>query len=289
MEIAPIHGPLRNHVFVGMDLTPYLHPAPSNPLRSSATFARVYRDRPSHTEEAPRAVRSTLHTVERGDTLSELVHRHLRDAGEPARGAALYDRVREVARWNGIADPDVIVPGQQIDLGALDGQGGPARTQVPRSADILPMEPAPALRSSALITRSIRDVVPGETRITSDFGLRHDPFEGDIRDHRGIDIAARRGSPIYPIDDGTVVFSGWHGGHGKTVIVRHDDGTETVYAHADALLVDAGQQVKVGDKLGLVGSTGRSTGPHLHFEVRRGGVPIDPLAALPELDSGEGP
>jgi murein DD-endopeptidase MepM/ murein hydrolase activator NlpD len=115
-------------------------------------------------------------------------------------------------------------------------------------------------------------------RLTSSFGERHDPFHGHKRQHRGVDIAAPTGTPIRAIASGTVRFSGRSGGYGNVVIVAHPDGTETRYAHCRSLDVRAGQQVSAGDPIATVGSTGRSTGPHLHLEVRKGGAAIDPVA-----------
>lgn len=121
---------------------------------------------------------------------------------------------------------------------------------------------------------------PLQGRITSDFGLRHDPINGQQRSHHGIDIAAPRGTPIGAAGAGTVVFAGRRGGYGNTVIVEQPDGKQTLYAHADQLLVNVGDVVDAGQTIATVGSTGRSTGPHLHFEVRENGQPVDPTATF---------
>jgi murein DD-endopeptidase MepM/ murein hydrolase activator NlpD len=123
-------------------------------------------------------------------------------------------------------------------------------------------------------------VLDGTARLTSEFGIRKDPFTGRPQHHNGIDIAAETGTAILPCKSGQVVFSGWSAGYGKTVIVRHDDGAETVYSHASKLLVGAGDQVGPDDAIALVGSTGRSTGPHLHFELRKHGRAVDPVPLL---------
>ncbi len=117
--------------------------------------------------------------------------------------------------------------------------------------------------------------VPG---VTSGFGQRLDPFHGERRMHRGVDLAATEGSAIKAARDGTVVFSGARGGYGNLVIVDHGDGLLTRYAHMKDLSVNAGDAVTAGSQVGTVGSTGRSTGPHLHFEVRKGGLAVDPMA-----------
>jgi murein DD-endopeptidase MepM/ murein hydrolase activator NlpD len=117
-------------------------------------------------------------------------------------------------------------------------------------------------------------------RVTSGFGARIDPFDGDLRMHQGIDIGAPAGSRVEAARDGVVRFAGTRGGYGNVVIVDHGDGTETRYAHCAQLFVEAGARVLAGQQVGTVGSTGRSTGPHLHFEVRVAGVPVDPAQWL---------
>ena len=117
-------------------------------------------------------------------------------------------------------------------------------------------------------------------RVTSDFGLRTDPINGQQRSHHGVDIAAPRGTSIGAAASGTVVFAGRRGGYGNTVIIEQADGKQTLYAHAEQLLVNVGDQVATGQPIATVGSTGRSTGPHLHFEVRENGQPIDPTKTL---------
>ena len=112
--------------------------------------------------------------------------------------------------------------------------------------------------------------------VVSGFGHRSDPFTGEIRMHQGIDIDAPAGAPIWAADGGVVTFAGERGGFGKLVIVDHGDGVETYYAHQQRIDVSVGDEIAAGHQLGLVGSTGRSTGPHLHFEVRIDGAPVDP-------------
>lgn len=113
--------------------------------------------------------------------------------------------------------------------------------------------------------------------LTSRFGLRVHPLFGRRHFHTGVDISAPRGAPVRAADGGTVLFAGWYGGYGKLVVLDHGQGVSTLYGHLSAILVTAGQQVARNQLIGRVGSTGYSTGPHLHFEVRRDGRPIDPL------------
>lgn len=213
----------------------------------------------------------SVYTVRSGDTLSEIVHRHLRQTGREVTRAELYARVDEVARANGLANADLIFVGQQLDLGP-EPAAAPTPPEHPvREAHVRPAAPE---------TRGVQRVVADDARISSLFGPRRDPIDGSVREHRGIDIAARRGAAIRAAAAGMVVFAGWRGGYGNTVIVRHADGSETLYAHADRLTVQEGDRVRESDRLGLVGSTGRSTAPHLHFEVREDGVAVDPLGLL---------
>jgi murein DD-endopeptidase MepM/ murein hydrolase activator NlpD len=122
--------------------------------------------------------------------------------------------------------------------------------------------------------------LPAHGRISSNFGVRRDPFTGRARVHEGVDIAVPSGTPIHAAAAGTVVFAGKQRGYGNTVIVEHADGRKTRYAHASKLNVTVGETVGKGETIGLVGSTGRSTGPHLHFEVIEAGRHVNPLAAV---------
>jgi murein DD-endopeptidase MepM/ murein hydrolase activator NlpD len=121
---------------------------------------------------------------------------------------------------------------------------------------------------------------PARGRLTSRMGFRIDPFTKRRAYHAGIDIANRIGTPVHASQSGKVIFSGYKGTYGKTVILSHQQGYSTVYGHLDKILVKKGQVVRQGDKIGTVGNTGRSTGPHLHFEIHRQRRIIDPLKLL---------
>ena len=116
--------------------------------------------------------------------------------------------------------------------------------------------------------------LPIQGRITSPIGLRNDPIDGRLRHHNGLDIAAPSGTPVKPVAPGTVIFSGWKSGYGNTVILDHNDGMITVYAHHASNSVSEGATVTSDTVIAQSGSTGRSTGPHLHFEAWRNGVNI---------------
>jgi murein DD-endopeptidase MepM/ murein hydrolase activator NlpD len=122
--------------------------------------------------------------------------------------------------------------------------------------------------------------MPVQAHISSAFGARRDPFTHQMSMHRGVDIAAPEGMGVRVACAGRVVFAGFEMGYGNTVVVQHPGGFETRYAHLGKILVSAGDSLQTGQILGSVGSTGRSTGPHLHFEVTRNGERIDPEALL---------
>jgi murein DD-endopeptidase MepM/ murein hydrolase activator NlpD len=116
--------------------------------------------------------------------------------------------------------------------------------------------------------------------VTSDFGARTDPFTHQRSEHDGLDVAAPAGTPIRAPAGGTVRATGPRGGYGNAIEIDHGGGMTTLYGHASEVRVRPGDRILPGQEIGLVGSTGRSTGPHLHFEVRMGGKPVNPLRAL---------
>ncbi|GAA0771485.1 M23 family metallopeptidase [Roseibium denhamense] len=125
------------------------------------------------------------------------------------------------------------------------------------------------------VSRPVRNAA-----ISSGYGPRMDPFLGQLALHTGIDFKAPYGSRVFATAPGTVVKAGWQGGYGKMVEIRHASGFVTRYAHLSKLRVSKGDHVITGDLVGNVGSTGRSTGPHLHYEVRRHDRPNNPSAFL---------
>jgi len=117
--------------------------------------------------------------------------------------------------------------------------------------------------------------------LSSAQGWRLDPLRRTMWQHHwGIDIAAEVGTPVLSSAPGVVAFTGWYAGYGRTVYIDHGDGWTTLYGHLSEIVVPVGQLVGRGDEIGAVGNSGRSTGPHLHFEIRRYNKPVDPLKFL---------
>lgn len=117
---------------------------------------------------------------------------------------------------------------------------------------------------------------PARGRITSRYGYRRSPFSGKREFHQGVDVAAPRGTPVVATGAGVVTFAGWRSGYGRTVMINHGYGYKTFYAHNDSIKVKVGQQVSKGQVIAYMGSTGRSTGSHVHYEVHVNGKPTNP-------------
>ncbi|MGB9680197.1 MAG: M23 family metallopeptidase [Minisyncoccia bacterium] len=127
---------------------------------------------------------------------------------------------------------------------------------------------------------SIPSIYPVYGTITSPFGMRKSPYGYGSEFHPGIDIAVPVGTPVKAAGSGTVTYAGWLSGYGKAIMIDHGYGITSVYGHNSEILVKVGQTVKRGDIIAKSGNTGRSTGPHVHFEVRLNGNPIDPMKYL---------
>jgi len=165
------------------------------------------------------------------------------------------------------------------------GAGGPLLSDLPgssldeRSATVgsrLSALEGQFARRETLVS-STPTVAPVRGLLNSGFGVRRDPFTGEGAFHAGLDISTLRNEPVLATASGVVVKSGWRGDYGKAVEIDHGTGYRTVYGHLATILVRDGQKVQRGERVGLVGSTGRSTGPHLHYEVRQGDRILNPL------------
>lgn len=210
----------------------------------------------------PRPVRM----VRSGDTLSQMVEALLRESGMQVSPRAIYRAVADVASANRLADPDRIRPGERIDLSAAipSASGGPA-------------DPLPPARLGERL-RTFFGAMAG--RLTSAFGPRTHPVTGAKGFHAGVDIGLPAGAFIYPPLPGRVIFNGMARGYGNLMILAHADGLTTSYGHNAANLIPVGTVVDQEVPIAVVGATGTATGPHLHFEVRKDGHPVDPQALL---------
>lgn len=244
---------------------------------------------PSQTLSAWQSM-ALLYEVRSGDTLSAI--------------AARYDvPVSWIVASNGLSST-TIYPGQKL-LIPKDGllhtvKDGETLAQIAaaygvsedlvRKTNGLSGEPRPGMRlfipepktvplpASAAIQGFIW---PVRGQISSSFGPRIHPIYGIPSFHTGIDIAVPEGTPVRAAAAGRVTFAGWESGFGLLVVIDHENGYETYYGHLSKLLVSPGQMVSAGDTIALSGNTGLSTGPHLHFEVRQLGTPVDPRPLLP--------
>lgn len=153
-----------------------------------------------------------------------------------------------------------------------DGQGGADLS--PGTASVLAV-PKGATFSVLCVTAKPHDLLRGGKK-TSSFGYRTDPIDGGTGFHTGVDIAAPTGTPLYAVLNGTVTRAGWHNSYGRYVVLTCENGLELWYAHCSKLLVKQGDTVQAGDTVAKVGSTGDSTGPHVHFMARLNGTVYDP-------------
>lgn len=196
---------------------------------------------------------------------SEHVAKIMADNGGIGIADTIMRQLREKASTRTEAMERAIAAARAVKEGASD-------VPIARSGEMLKAEVSPNAPTTLQL--------PLQGRITSEFGLRNDPINGRHRRHHGVDIAAPIGTPIGAAAAGTVVFAGRRGGYGNTIIIEQADGKQTLYGHAAELLAKVGDQVTAGQTIATVGSTGRSTGPHLHFEVRENGQPVNPLTNL---------
>jgi murein DD-endopeptidase MepM/ murein hydrolase activator NlpD len=145
---------------------------------------------------------------------------------------------------------------------------------------LVPSSRFPAGFSGAMNLANAPSLWPVQGIVTSSFGARLDPFNGEGAFHTGLDIATSRGDAVRAAADGTVLKAGMGSGYGREVVIDHGRGVETLYAHLSGFAVTAGQDVRRGDILGYVGTSGHSTGPHLHYEVRIHDTPVNPYKYL---------
>ncbi len=186
--------------------------------------------------------------------------------------AAEYDTLEKIEASRAIIEATDLNVDDVLRAGGF-GTGGPLMAMV---ADDVTDKRVGAIQARVAESRMLDDAlesvplgfpVPGVARMTSAFGVRKDPFTRRPAMHQAVDIGSGMGAPIVATADGTVIYSGHKSGYGRVVIVDHGHGFKTKYAHMSKTLVKKGQVIKKGDNVGEMGSTGRSTGPHLHYEI----------------------
>ena len=168
------------------------------------------------------------------------------------------------------------------EIDNIVGTGGPETVSaLDHAADQLERELREIndrMKSDMLRMSSVPNGLPVNGYITDGFGIRHNPFSGEGHEsHQGLDIAVDHGTPVAATADGLVIHAGPYSGYGNLVILYHSNGVTTRYGHLSRVTVEQGQRVKRGDQIGHAGSTGRSTGPHVHYEVRENDQPLNPM------------
>jgi len=220
--------------------------------------------------------------------VSDSVYRAARSAGAPPRTIQTYLRVLSQQ-----ISLDAVGPGDRFDLifanrRAETGEDEPGdllyaglRTKYGKRLEIVRWQKGRESRwfeASGVSEQRSAIGSPVSGRLSSGFGMRMHPILGYSRMHAGIDFSAPYGSPIYAVSDGRIVYAGRHGGHGNFVRIEHGSGFGTGYAHMSRIAAIPGSMVHRGQVIGYVGSSGLSTGPHLHYEVYRNGQTVNPLS-----------
>jgi murein DD-endopeptidase MepM/ murein hydrolase activator NlpD len=213
-------------------------------------------------------ISATLDRVERFDAKLRTAVTQLQD---PERNLAIGPV--------GNADVEAAIPGPapaaEANLTALPGKLSSLETEAARQEQSL-RELQEYFDDQRSLLATTPSIWPTRGWVTSDFGTRLDPWSAERKMHQGLDIASPHGQPVYTPSDGTVVFAGTEGGYGKVIVIDHGYGVKTRYGHLAEIHVRTGARVRRGDKIAAVGNTGRSTGPHLHYEVRVNGIPENP-------------
>lgn len=221
---------------------------------------------------------SRKYRVKSGDCLWRIAQRLL---GDPGLWPSIYRANKDI-----IDNPNLIYPGQVLTIpGASSLPTAPP--EVSGNDTVHGTVTGGASSGSPAPTRSTASAPGGKSnfnavtplahaRVSSNYGWRIHPITGQRSMHGGIDLAVGGGTPIRATGAGTVILAGWSGGGGRTVKIKHPDGTVTTYCHCRDLKVTKGQKVTAGSTIATVNSTGMSTGNHLHFEVSRGGKNVDP-------------
>ena len=260
-------------------------PAPTALAAATEARARMIEQRQSLIETAlaggkidPAALKTALQSVGTPGVFARVENAQLAQAGLAARALDVrYQATAAELKSLGLTP---------ARLGAA-GTGGPfesAHADPTFKALFTSWKKLDTLQGGAIAVPSDKPIKTAAS-FTSGFGVRSDPFQGRAAMHPGIDLAGPMGTPIYATADGVVLRAGWNaGGYGNLVEVDHGKGIATRYGHMSAILVSAGQHIVRGQQIGRMGSTGRSTGSHLHYEVRIDGRPVNPIPFMKSTD-----
>ncbi|WTP61990.1 transglycosylase family protein [Streptomyces phaeochromogenes] len=251
-----------------------------NPSGKSAQPAkRTVRDVQPQTTPQSQAGTAEMYTVVRGDTLSGIAGSREVQGG----WRQLYDANRRTVG----ADPDMIIPGQRLSLKPTASPGTGSASDTSEKTEKKPKEKAKAkAKAEEKSEKKTHSTTRGLTApVSAGTGTPYHAAGSSWSKgyHTGVDFPVPTGTSVKSVGAGSVVTAGWGGSFGYQVVIRHGDGRYTQYAHLSAISVKAGQSVVTGQRIGRSGSTGNSTGPHLHFEVRTGpgfGSDVDPVAYL---------
>jgi murein DD-endopeptidase MepM/ murein hydrolase activator NlpD len=213
-------------------------------------------------------ISATLDRVERFDAKLRTAVTSLQD---PERNLA----IGPVGQPEPEVAPAGPAPASEQNVAGLPGRLGSLETEASRQEQSL-RELQEYFDDQRSLLASTPSVWPTHGWVTSDFGTRLDPYSADHKMHEGLDIATPHGQPVQAPSDGVVVFNGVEGGYGKVLVLDHGYGVKTRYGHLSETFVKLGDRVKRGEKVAAVGNTGKSTGPHLHYEVRVNGIPENP-------------
>jgi murein DD-endopeptidase MepM/ murein hydrolase activator NlpD len=213
-------------------------------------------------------ISATLDRVERFDAKLRTAVTSLQD---PERNLA----IGPVGTAEPEATPAGPAPASEQNVAGLSGRLGSLETEASRQEQSL-RELQEYFDDQRSLLASTPSLWPSRGWVTSDFGTRLDPYSAERKMHEGLDIATPHGQPVVTPSDGVVVFNGVEGGYGKVLVLDHGYGVKTRYGHLSEVFVRLGDRVKRGDKVASVGNTGKSTGPHLHYEVRVNGIPENP-------------
>ena len=225
--------------------------------------------------------------AERIDKISKKMG-ELKEFDRKLRGMVNLETGEDKAEFRGVGGPDPSVDEPGYTMGRTHRE---LVGLMHRSLDILEDEIALGkqdktelhkfLENQKILLASTPSIWPTKGWLSSRFGYRTSPFTGKKEFHRGIDISTRMGAPVVAVADGIISDIGWDHGYGKLLSIKHGYGLVTRYAHLKKALVKKGQYVKRGETIGLVGNSGRSTGPHLHYEVHLNRIAVNPLRYVP--------